>query len=157
MAKKKKKRPGTITNRQAKYNYSIENTFIAGIVLSGAEVKALRLGYGQLTGSYITIKDNELFLINSLISGSNQIKIEENAKTKPRKLLAKRREIDQLTEAKTQGRTIIPLEFITHGKYIKLKIAIGKGKKRYDKRQALKARSEQRQINRAVKSHTVVE
>ena len=151
MVKKHKRSNGTIQNRQAKFNYNIEDTYIVGIVLNGAETKALRMGYVQLTGSYATIKNGELFLVNTLISGSNQIRITEHQQTRDRKLLAKKREITAMLEAKQQGRTIVPLELLTRGRYIKLKLAVGQGKKRYDKRQTLKARSEQRQIDNAMK------
>lgn len=141
-----------IVNRRARFDYTIGDTYIVGLVLSGRETKALRLGQGQLTGSYVTIKDNQLLLINALISGTSGIPIDEQDKTRSRRLLAKRREINHLIQAKVQGRTIIPLELLTQGRYIKLKIAIAQGKKNYDKRQTLKARSEQRQIDNAVKT-----
>jgi SsrA-binding protein len=76
----------------------------------------------------------------------------EDEKTRTRKLLAKRREIDALIEAKQQGRTIVPLEILTRGRYIKIRISVGKGKKQYDKRQVLKKRDESREISRALKS-----
>lgn len=151
---KKKSNQGRkmIVNRRARFDYTIGDTYIVGLVLSGRETKALRLGQGQLTGSYVTIKDNQLLLINALISGTSGIPIDEQDKTRSRRLLAKRREINHLIQAKVQGRTIIPLELLTQGRYIKLKIAIAQGKKNYDKRQTLKARSEQRQIDNAVKT-----
>jgi SsrA-binding protein len=94
----------------------------------------------------VTIKNDELFLINTTISGTNGIPISETDQIRTRKLLAKRREIEHLKEAKQQGRTIVPLEILTGGRYIKLRIAIGKGKKLYDKRQALKSRDAKRRI-----------
>jgi SsrA-binding protein len=150
MAKTKQK-PKSIVNRRARYDYSIEQTFIVGMSLTGAETKSLRLGHGQLSGAYVTIKDNELLLINATVNGTNGIRIVDSEQTRSRKLLAKRREIEQMMQAKVQGKTIIPLELLTKGRYIKLKIAIAKGKKSYDKRQTLKARSEQKQINSAIK------
>jgi len=153
MAKKNSRQPKkTIVNRRARFDYSIGETYSVGLVLTGAETKALRLGQGQLTGSYVTAKDNQLLLINCLISGTSGIPITEQEQTRNRQLLAKKREIDHLIQAKVQGRTIIPLELLTRGRYIKLKIAIAQGKKNYDKRQTLKARSEQRQIDNAIKT-----
>jgi SsrA-binding protein len=153
MPKKKRTQPKkNIINRRARFDYSINDTYMVGLVLTGAETKALRLGQGQLTGSYVTIKDNQLLLINTLITGTKGIPISEQDQTRSRRLLAKRREIDHLIQAKVQGRTIIPLELLTHGRYIKLKIAVAQGKKNYDKRQTLKARSEQRQIDNAIKT-----
>lgn len=149
MAKKTSK-ARTIQNRRARFDYAIGDTYIVGLELTGAETKALRLGNGQLTGSYVTIKDNQLFLLNALINGTRGIAINENDQTRTRRLLAKRREINQMIQAKQQGKTIIPLEMLTQGRYIKLKIAIAQGKKQYDKRQALKARDESRNMRRVI-------
>ena len=119
---------------------------MVGVALSGAETKALRMGHGQLRGSYVNVQANELWLINATISGTAGIPISESDQTRNRKLLAKRREIAALVEAKQQGRTIVPLEMLTGGRYIKLRVAIGKGKNQYDKRQTLKKRDEERRI-----------
>jgi len=119
-----------------------------GIVLNGRESKSLRMGHGQLQGAYVTVKDDELFLINASIHGTKGIPIEDAEVTRTRKLLAKRKEIDQIITAKKQGRTIVPLDILTRGRYIKLRIALGKGKKNYDKRQALKKRDDSRNTSR---------
>jgi SsrA-binding protein len=151
---KKKKQPSakTITNRRARHDYELGDSISTGIVLTGAETKALRMGHGQLRGAYVTVKDNELWLINATIHGTNGIRIEESDQTRSRKLLAKKREIDHLLEAKQQGRTIVPLEILTRGRFIKVRISLGKGKKNYDKRQALKSRDEARTMSNAIKS-----
>jgi SsrA-binding protein len=148
--KKSAKQSGAklIRNRRARFDYELGDSLMAGLQLSGREAKALRLGHGQLRGAYVTVKGNELWLINANIHGTSGMPIGEEEQTQARKLLVKRREIDALLEAKQQGRTIVPLEILTQGRYIKLRIAIGKGKKHYDKRQALKARDEGRQIQR---------
>lgn len=153
MAKKKSGQTKTITNRRARFDYELGDSLVVGIALNGRETKALRMGHGQLRGAYATVKDGELLLINATISGTSGIPIPESEQTQARKLLAKRREINALIEAKQQGRTIVPLEMLTRGRYIKLRIALGKGKKHYDKRQALKKRDENRQINRALRAH----
>jgi SsrA-binding protein len=147
MAKKKSSPVKRIINRRAKFDYDLSDSLVAGLQLTGAETKALRLGQGQLRGSYVTIKDNELWLVNSMIAGGKGISINETDQTRPRKLLAKRREIEALIQAKQQGRTIVPLEMLTGGKYIKLRISVGKGRKQYDKRMVIKKRDEQRKIN----------
>jgi len=152
MAKKKASQSKQITNRRARYDYELGDSLVVGLQLSGAETKALRLGHGQLRGAYVTIKDDELLLINATISPSAGIPISESDQTRSRKLLAKRREIKALIEAKQQGKTIVPLDMLTQGRFIKLRIAIGKGKRQYDKRQALKKRDEDRRINAALKS-----
>lgn len=138
-----------ITNRRARHDYELGDSLVVGIELTGRETKALRLGHGQLRGAYVTVKDGELWLTNATISPSAGIDIPESEQTRSRKLLAKRKEIDNLIAAKQQGRTVVPLEMLTGGRYIKVRIASGRGKKQYDKRQTLKKRDEQRQINRA--------
>ena len=145
---KKPRRTGTITNRRARYDYQLGDTLIVGMQLSGAETKSLRLGHGQLRGAYVTEKDGELWLINAQITGDRGIAIDESTQTRSRKLLAKRAEINRLIQAKAQGMTIVPLEVLNRGRYIKLKIALGRGKKRYDKRETLKRRQQEREIAR---------
>jgi SsrA-binding protein len=151
MAKKKANAPKTIQNRRARFDYELGDDLLVGLELTGAEAKSLRMGHGSLRGAYVTVKSDELFLLNGVINGAQGIPITEQDQSRTRRLLAKRREIDALIEAKRQGRTIVPLELLTRGHYIKLRIAVGKGKKRYDKRQTMKARDESRQINRALK------
>lgn len=139
-----------ISNRRARFDYELGDSLVVGIALTGAEAKSLRLGHGQLQGAYVTVKDNELWLINAQIIGSSGVAINEDAKSRSRKLLAKRREIDKLITEKQNGRTIVPLELLTQGRYIKLRIAIGKGKKRYDKRETIKKRQQQRDVERQI-------
>lgn len=147
MAKKKKAhQPKQISNRRARHDYELGDGLIVGIELTGRETKSLRLGHGQLRGAYVTVKGGELWLTNATISPSAGIDISESEQTRSRKLLAKRREIDTLIAAKQQGKTIIPLEILTGGRYIKLRIAAGRGKKQYDKRQTLKKRDSDRAI-----------
>lgn len=148
---KKKRHTKTITNRRARFDYELGDSLSVGLELTGAEVKSLRMGNGQLRGAYVTIKNDELYLINATIAGTQGVIIEESEQARARKLLARRREIKALMDAKHQGRTIVPLEIFTGGRYIKLKIAIGKGKKNYDKRQTLKKRDEDRAARTAIK------
>lgn len=149
---KKKKAPDAkrITNRRARHDYELGDSLVVGVELNGRETKALRMGHGQLQGAYVTVKDGELWLINARIHGTAGIPIGEEEQTRSRKLLAKRREIEALIAAKQQGRTIVPLELLTQSRYIKLRIAVGRGKKKYDKRQTLKARQDQRNAQRAI-------
>lgn len=153
MKKNRQNQLKQIRNRRATFDYSIEDSLVVGIVLSGAETKSLRMGHADLKGSYVNFRNNELYLINASVYGGNGITIPEKDKTRDRKLLAKRKELDKLMEAKRQGRTIVPLEALTNGRYIKIRIAIGKGKKKYDKRASLKAKDENRQIQRAISSN----
>jgi SsrA-binding protein len=141
---KKKRQSTTIKNRRASYDYSLEDSLVVGIVLNGREAKALRLGHGQLRGSYVNFRGNDLFLINATIGSTNAIPLSEQEQVRDRKLLAKKRELEHLKEAKTQGRTIVPTEILTSSRYIKLRIAVGKGKKRYHKRETIKKREFER-------------
>ena len=151
MAKKNpdKKR---ITNKRASHDYFLEDSILAGIVLSGAEAKSLRMGHGHLQGAYVTEKGGELYLTNATINGAQGIPIAEEDQTRSRKLLVKKSEIAKLVAKKQQGNNIIPLEILPIGRYIKIRIASGRGKKNYDKRHSLKERDETRQINRAMKN-----
>lgn len=150
MAKKKKpNQPKRITNRRARFDYELDDSLVVGISLTGAETKSLRRGHGHIRGAYVTVKDGELWLLNATITGDNAAKIPEEQQTRSRKLLAKKREIDALIAAKQQGRTIVPLEILTQGRYIKVRISAGRGKKQYDKRQAIKKRDQTRDMSRA--------
>ena len=151
MARKKKQSNNSILNKRASFDYFIEETLIVGIELTGPEVKNLRLGHGELKGSYITVKNTELWLINASIHGTNGIPISDEDKTRARKILAKRKEINHLIEKKVQGRTIIPLEIYTKGRFIKIKIGLGRGKKNYDKRQLIKQIDQMKSINMELK------
>lgn len=153
MAKKKSAQSKRITNRRARHDYELGDSLVVGLELTGAEAKSLRMGHGHLRGAYVTVKDGELYLINATIAGSSGINIEESDQTRARKLLAKRREIKALIAAKQQGRTIVPLEMLTHGRYIKLRLAAGKGRKQYDKRQTIKRREDDRRAQAALKAH----
>ena len=148
MANKKKvvKKPSAIVNRRATFDYALDDDLMVGVALTGREVRAARDGRVQLKGSFVTIRNNELWLNNASFSlvlnskGANETTVD----TSPRKLLAKRKQIDELAERKQSGMSIIPLRLLTQGRYIKLVIALGKGKKNYDKRQAIKKRDQER-------------
>lgn len=152
MKKQKHNDQGRIVNRRATFDYQLGDSLVVGIVLNGRETKALRMGHGQLRGSYVVVKDNELYLLNSSIHSTNTFQISEEEQTHSRKLLAKKREINALIAAKNQGNTIVPLEFLTKGRTIKLRIAAGKGKKTHDKRETIKKRDLDRDIRRNLAS-----
>jgi SsrA-binding protein len=151
MAKKKVVKTKQISNRRARHDYELGDNLLVGIELLGREVKNLRSGHGQLRGAFVNVKDNELFLVNATINGTNAAPLSEAEQTRTRKLLAKRREIDHLVEAKHQGKTIVPLEVLTGGRFIKVRISLGKGKKLYDKRHTLKARDDKRRTDAELK------
>lgn len=151
--KKKPTQPSAVVNRRARYDYELGDDLVVGLSLTGREVRAARLGHVQLRGSYVNVKSGEIWLNNASFSIVNNVSGETNARTvddSPRKLLAKRREIEHLEAAKKQGMTIVPTKLLTRGRYIKLVIALGKGKKRYDKRQTIKRRDIDRDTKRTV-------
>lgn len=154
MKKKAKTTPASIQNRRARFDYTLQDDYTVGIVLSGPEVKAARNNHVSLKGSYVTVKDNELWLTNASFSVVQTQPGESNrvVDTSPRKLLASRREIEELKSAKDQGLTIVPLSMSTKTRFVKLKIAAAKGKKRYDKRETIKRRDIEREHNRMWKS-----
>lgn len=142
--KTKQRQPKSISNRRARHDYELGDGLVVGIALSGAETKSLRRGHGHLRGSYVNVKDGELWLFNATITGDNAIRIAPEDQMRSRKLLAKRKQIEELIASKQQGQTIVPLELLTQGRYIKLRIAAGRGRKKYDKRQALKKKDQER-------------
>src|SRR5262249_14379061 len=144
--------PKRIQNRRARYDYELGDSLVVGLELTGGETKSLRMGHGHLRGAYVTVKNGELFLINATVAGTSGIPIDESGQTRGRKVLAKRREIDALIAAKQQGSTIVPLEILTGGRYIKLRLSIGKGKKRYDKRQTIRRREDERRARTELKT-----
>lgn len=159
MSQKKKvvKRPSAILNKRATFDYAINSgdELVVGIALTGPETRAARDGHIQLKGSFVTVRENELWLNNASFS----LKINEKNKpgartidTAPRKLLAKRKQIDELYASKQSGMTIVPMRLLTKGRFIKLVIALGKGKKNYDKRETLKRRDSERDAARAMKN-----
>lgn len=142
---------GGLLNRRARYDYELDDEIVAGLTLTGPEVRAARDGHVQLKGSYVAIKDNELWLIGTSFSVKTNQRGEASARTvdtRTRKLLAHRKQIDHLIEGKKQGKTIVPTKLITSGKYIKVVVALGKGKKLHDKRQAIKKRDQARDVKR---------
>jgi SsrA-binding protein len=157
MAQKKKPRasPKTVLNRRARFDYELGDELVTGIVLTGSEVRAARDGHVQLKGSFVTIRNSELWLNNASFSIKLQKRGEPGARsldTEPRKLLASRKQIDTLAQKRQSGLTIVPTKLLATGKYIKVVIALGKGKKRYDKRETMKRRDQEREANRALKN-----
>jgi SsrA-binding protein len=145
---KQSRNTGKIVNRRARYDYELGDALVVGLELSGAEAKSLRLGHGQLRGAYVTEKGGELWLLNAQITGAKGVAVAESEQTRSRKILAKRREIENIIAARQQGNAIVPLELLTKGRYIKLRIAVGRGKKRYDKRETIKRRQQEREAAR---------
>lgn len=147
---------GVIANRRAGYDYVLSDRIMAGLSLTGAEVKAARDGRVSLRGAYVTPHRGkrpdqpELYLINATFTLRNNVprgsgQPSSTIDTRARKLLLHRKQIDRLIDARNSGMTIVPTKLLTSGKYIKIEIAVGKGKKLYDKRRAIKERDYQRE------------
>jgi SsrA-binding protein len=147
----KHKPNNTIRNPRSSFDYELGDSLLVGIELTGAETKALRKNQGHLKGSYVTVRDGELWLLNATVTGDNRIRVPEEEFTRSRRLLAKRKEIDQLIAEKQRGSTIVPIEILNRGRFIKLRIAPGRGKRQYDKRQKIKKREDQIAASRSIK------
>ncbi|MBI4138205.1 MAG: SsrA-binding protein SmpB [Candidatus Wildermuthbacteria bacterium] len=139
-------------NRKARQNYEIIETFEAGLVLFGQEVKSVSQGRIQLAGAYIALRGGELFLLGSIIPPYQPQNAGDYAPDRTRKLLVHKREIRYLI-GKTQekGLTLLPLKVYTKKAKIKLEFALARGKKQYDKRDAIRKRESKREIERALK------
>lgn len=140
-------------NRRARFNYEIGETFEAGIVLTGSEVKSLRAGKATIAESYADARSGELWLINSNIPEYLQAGRFNHAPKRARKLLLQKREINRLTGAiEREGMTIVPLKLYFNEKgRAKIEIALARGKKLHDKRETLKKRSWERERGRLMR------
>ena len=141
------------TNRKAFHDYTIFEKFVAGIVLTGTEIKSIRKNAINLKDSFCKIEDNEIFLYNCHISPYEQGNRYNHKAERTRKLLLTKKEILKMhSKIKKDGYTIVPLEvFITKG-FAKVEIGLAKGKKLYDKRDDLAKKSQNRDIQRAIKN-----
>ena len=143
-----------VSNRRASHNYEILETFEAGIALQGTEIKSLRDNGGSLQEAYVKVINNDLLLVNCNIAPYRYGNVHNHEERRDRKLLMHKREIEKLRVAtQEKGLTIIPLAFYLKNGRVKTKIAIAKGKKDYDKREAIKERDEKRDMQKAMKEH----
>jgi len=140
-------------NRRARFNYEIGETFEAGIVLTGSEVKSLRAGKATIGESYADARDGEIWLINSNIPEYQQAGRFNHAPKRPRKLLLHQRQINRLAGAvEREGMTVVPLKLYFNDKgRAKIEIALARGKKLHDKRETLKRRSWDRERGRLLR------
>ncbi len=143
----------SIKNRRASFDYSFIEKYIAGIVLVGTEIKAIREGKASLVDSYCFFKNDELFIKNLNISHYTEGNVYNHEPTRERKLLLNRQELIKIKKKLTdKGITIVPtLLFTSDSGYAKLEIALAKGKKLYDKREDLKTKDLNREMNRKFK------
>lgn len=144
----------TIKNRRARFEYEILDTYNAGIVLKGTEIKAIREGKASIAESFCEFQDGELFVINMTVQEYSYARNFSHNPKSERKLLLNRSELRKLEkEVKNTGNTIIPLLLYTNDRGLaKLKIALAKGKKQYDKREAIKDRDSKRNLDRIKKA-----
>lgn len=139
-------------NRRARYDYEIQKTWIAGIVLAGHEVKSLRLKQAGLEGAYVKIMNGEAWLINARITPYQYATLDNYDPKQTRKLLLSKKEIFQMADAAdNKKQTLVPLEFLLMHNKIKVKIGAGRGKKEYEKRRKIKERDVKKQIAKAMK------
>lgn len=143
-----------IDNRRARHEYEILETLEAGLELTGTEVKSIRAGKANLQDAFILIRDGEAWLLNMHISPHNTAsKVFNHDPTRRRKLLLHRREINRLRGTIEQkGLTMIPLKLVLSRGWIKAHIAVARGKKLYDKRQSLKEKQVDREVQRELKA-----
>lgn len=142
-----------VSNRRAFHDYEILETFEAGMVLLGSEVKSLKAHQGSLQDAYVIVSGSEVILKQASIAPYAGAAMFGHEERRERKLLLHKREIAKLIKAtQVKGHTIIPLAIYLKAGFIKIKLAIARGKKAYDKRQALKAKEAKRTIERELKS-----
>ena len=140
-----------VTNRQARHDYFIVETFEAGIQLRGSEIKSIRKRLANLKDSFARVEKGEVFLYNMHISPYEFARLEETDPKRPRKLLLKKSQIAHIfVKTSEKGLTIIPLRLYLKRGLAKVEIALAKGKKFFDKREAIKAKDARREINRAL-------
>lgn len=153
MAKKETGERPICSNKQARIHYFIDETYEAGIVLVGTEVKSLRDGRANLKDSYALIKDDELYLYDLHISPYTHGNRANHNPLRIRKLLMHRREIQRLYgRSKERGLALIPLKMYFHNGKVKVEIGVGRGKKLYDKREDLKLKEDRRAIERGLRA-----
>ncbi|MDZ7704171.1 MAG: SsrA-binding protein SmpB [Trueperaceae bacterium] len=141
-----------LKNRRASYDYELIDTFEAGIALTGSEVKSLREGGGAITDAFARVRNGEVWLEGLHIPTYQQASYNNHEPLRSRKLLLKRREIEELQKGiERKGLTVVPTRLYFKNGWAKVNIALARGKKNYDKRRSDAAKDAQRQIDRALK------
>ena len=141
-----------VENRKARFDYEVIKTYEAGIMLTGAEVKSIREGRVSLAGSHVTVRDNEVWIIGMNISRYSHDGREDQAVDRERKLLLKRGEIDEIgVERRASSLTMVPLALYNKGALIKLEVGLVRGRKRPQKKELVRRREQEREIQRRLK------
>jgi SsrA-binding protein len=136
-------------NRRASFDYELQDRLIAGLVLSGDEVKSLKAGLASLKGSFVMVRNDEAFLMGAHITPyTHAFRKADLDPTRQRKLLLHRRQLTDIAKAKDSGLSVVPTALLLERGLIKLEIAIARGKKRYDKRETIKRRDTDREVAR---------
>ncbi|TLS35331.1 SsrA-binding protein SmpB [Pseudalkalibacillus caeni] len=139
-------------NKKARHDYSVEETYEAGIVLKGTEIKSIRARRVQIKDSHAIIRNGEVFLVNMHISEYEQGNIYNHDPTRSRKLLMKKKEIDKLIGlTKEKGYALVPLKVYIKNGFAKVLLGLAKGKKKFDKREDLKRKTMKREVEKAMK------
>ena len=141
------------THKRARFDFEILTTYEAGISLMGTETKSVRNGQGKLEGGYVIVRGKEAFLVGISIPAFQKANAKKSYDPeRPRKLLLTKKEIAELEQkSEIEGLTIVPLKLYNKGRYIKLEIAVARGKKKHDKRESIKARDTKRDIDRELR------
>jgi SsrA-binding protein len=140
------------TNRKARYQYQFHDTYEAGLVLKGSEIKSIRAGRVSLQEGFVLFEGGEAWLVNVHIAQYDPASRQNHEPRRRRKLLLHRREIDRLeSRAQEKGYTIVPVKLYLRDGRAKVEIALARGKKQYDKRQTIAERDSKRQVERALK------
>lgn len=143
-----------IQNKKARFDYEIMDTYEAGIVLTGTEIKSIRLGKAQLKDSYAIVKNGEVFLLNMHISHYEQGNIFNHSETRTRKLLLHKKEILKLRDSvEISGFTLVPIKLYFKGSKAKILLGVARGKKSYDKRETIKQRDIDRDLKKQYKNY----
>ncbi len=142
------------TNRKAQHDYFIEETYEAGIALTGTEIKSIRAGRVNLRDSFAMVRDSNLWLMNAHIAPYEQGTYANHEPRRSRRLLMHRREINRIaSELQEKGFTLVPLRLYLKNNRAKVELGLARGKKQYDKRATLRKKETQREIDRAVAHH----
>ena len=144
-----------ISNRRAAFNYQLLETYVAGIVLKGTEIKALREGAGSLNEAFCYLRDGELFIKNFHIAEYSHGNLMNHELLRLRKLLLTKRELTKIdTKVREKGISIVPVRlFLSERGFAKLEIALGRGKKSFDKRETIKQKDSKREMDRVMKKY----
>lgn len=143
-----------ILNRRAKFDYFVEEEYEAGIVLTGTEIKSVRNGHCNIKDSYGIVRNGEVFLLNMYIGAYKEGNIFNHNETRSRKLLLHKKEIKKMTQAiEQQGLTLVPLKIYFKDNLLKVLLGVCRGKKTYDKRETMKERDIQRDVQKNIKNY----